>query len=502
VKAGMTTAAEKAAGTLRAVAGYSLINLFGNAARIGLSFATVVLASRWMGANDFGEANLLLAYTGYLMYILTLGFDNGIPYFMGRGNRGKPNSGGRLLATGAGLSLAVGSVIMLASVAVIPRVLEKAGMPGLFWPAFLLVVQCEFGAIGYLLDGYLRGSKRFVPVIIRDQIMFPFLNLAGLFVLVRIMGRGVLGFSLAYALSVFVSMIYGTFVCIRVAVREKGADPPGNWSSWLGFSFPLALMSTMDPLLYSSGVIIAGLYLDTGEVAKYVVSVRVAIFCQFFVMALGPVFSPYIADMHGSGKRDEMGNLYRTAINWSSKWALLFGFFVVAAAEFVLSVFGAGYSDAVLCLLLVMPGAVIEGSLGSSRLSLVMTGKNRINVTFYSIAILVNVVAGVLLVPRLGLTGLALAFSLSYGIMNLLRIGWFFRSFGVKPLDRSQLAGLAVLLVLLAAVALGIRRLDLSPGGAALLAGLVFMLGLAAVFWEDRKLFLDRFLRAVSRNPA
>ena len=482
----------------RSVAGYSALNLAGNGFRITLSFITIIFASRWLGPGDFGKASLILAYTAYLYYLLTLGFDYSLPFFIGGGRKGvDAKTGASALRVGLTVSFLVAVPVFLLAWFIVPPLLERVGMPGLFWPVMIFTVQMWVGAVGYIFGGYLRGMRTFIPVILKDQVFFPVLHFAGLFLLVKMYPGGVVGYSIGYSCATLLSVLYAGVRVLKVRRISLGRFPapgwPANrWKSWVSYSFPLAVMGGLEPFLVSISIMMAGWHFSTEEVAKVVVALRVAVFVQFLLAVLAPVYSPYMAELWKSGRKKELGDLYRTMSFWSAKWSILLAFFLATSSDAVMRLFGGAYAGAGLVLLMILPGTVFEGCLGVSRLSLIMAGRNKANAILTALAIGLNILLGTVLVPHFGLMGIAGAFSLSWLGLNVGRVIWFRAVSGSLPYEGRQAGYLAVFAAVLLACWGVISAMALSSSLSMAVSLAVFLSGLTAVFWGDRELFLSR----------
>jgi len=92
------------------------------------------------------------------------------------------------------------------------------------------------------------------------------------------------------------------------------------------------------------------------------------------------------------------------------------------------------------------------------------------------------------MIPRYGLSGVAAAFSLSYGAMNILRVGFFFAYFGILPLDSKRTIKLVVLSIASLAFVVLVRTIGLAPVKGALFAAAFFLLGMTFAFLDDIRL--------------
>ena len=488
--------------SVKEIASTSTLNLLGNATRVGLSFVTAAAASRLLGSSDFGLVNLIFSYTVFLHYILTLGFDNSLAYFVPRyASEGKLHLAQQALRTG--VKYAVIGTVAVTSVAAIglPGFLKAKGLSAIYWPTMIFIAQTGLWAIAHILVGYMRGLKIFAPAIVKDQLLFPIAQFVFLILFVKFM-KGVEAYTYAYTVGTILSLAYAVWALQKApkATSTELADKALK-REWIAFSFPLGMMTALETLVTWASVMAAGWYLTSSDVGHFSVCMRATLFVQFLFLALAPIFSPYMAELIKKGDRKEFKELYQVVTYWATKWGLFFAFALAVSAQDLLAVFGREYTDAALILILCLPGSFFEACLGSVKMSLVMAGHNRLNVWNFLFAIGLNVILSVILTPKYGLPGAAAAQSIALIALNMLRAFQFYYYVGLWPLNLRYLRNSIIIAVFLAACAVLINEL---PAGRTIklsLAAIILTLGFIRAFWKDRAIFLVHFSKRRSATP-
>ncbi len=473
------------------IASYSTINMVGQGLRIFLSFIATVFVSRWLGAEGFGEINLILGYTIYLSWFLTFGFEHSLPYFCSNLRGAKlDGSAEKVLLVAIVNTIVGGGIILFVVNYFLPHLLSISSLEHLLLPARILSLQTLIIALGSVFAGYLRGVKSFLPVIIREQFSFGILHFAGVVLFIKFAKLDVLGYSISYTVATCIGFLILLAALIKkiknnVLVRVSFSQ----WRSWSSFSFPLGVMSTLEPLLNWSSILLVGYFLTATQAGQFSLAARLAFFIQFIFVALQPIFSPFIGDLLKSGKTLESEALLGTVCYWSAKWSLLFGFFLVHGTPFILSIFGDSYLTSDLCLYILIPGFIFEGLFGPIKQTFIMAGYSRISLVNLLLSLFLNTLLSVFLIPKMGITGGALSYTVTYITLNLIRVVQMYYYFKLLPFNRRQARNLVILITGLTVLS-GARIFTLSSTAWFVLALFLFLAGIIILYWKDRTLFI------------
>lgn len=466
--------------------------MIGQGVRIGLSFLATVLVSRWLGAKGFGEINLILGYTSFLAYLLTFGFDISLPFYSSKlSNKQKEGNLESVFFAGVINTLIGGSIVLATANYFLPSLLKINNLNQLLIPARLLCLQTLIIALGSVFAGYLRGEKKFWSVILKDQFLFGISHFVGVIFFIKVLELDILGYAISYT----VASCAG-FIAVLIAVVKKIKEgfyihlSIENWKAWSLFSFPLSVMNTLEPMINWSSILIVGFFLTAKDVGQISIALRLAFFIQFIFVALQPIFSPFIADLIKKGDSSESETLLSTVCYWSAKWSLLFSFFLFHSSPFILTFFGDSYSSANTCLLILIPGFLFEGLFGPIKQTLIMAGHIKVNLVNLFFSLFLNTVLSFLLIPQLGLSGGALSFTITYIILNLVRVGQIYIYFKIWPFRFQQVKNLSLIILALLIIST-YSFIIIDIGHLFFLTLFFFLTGIVVLYWRDRIHFLN-----------
>src|SRR4028119_652241 len=103
-----------------------------------------------------------------------------------------------------------------------------------------------------------------------------------------------------------------------------------------------------------------------------------------------------------------MGRLYKDVSRWIFTGAFALFLVIVVFAPQVMAVFGAGFEEGVVALVIVAVAQLYSSSVGPAPRMLAMTGNQNYAMIATTVAAATGVIASLVLVPRYGLPGAAL----------------------------------------------------------------------------------------------
>jgi len=140
-------------------------------------------------------------------------------------------------------------------------------------------------------------------------------------------------------------------------------------------------------------------------------------FINFSVKAAsGPRFSSLIAE----GTRQQLAVAAIDAARWTFWPALGIGLAVVAAGHLLLSLFGSAFTSGYMLMAILLTGILAKALVGPAETLLMMAGKQNMCVLLYAGALAANVSLNLLLIPRLGIEGAAIATATAMGVEAVL----------------------------------------------------------------------------------
>jgi O-antigen/teichoic acid export membrane protein len=182
-----------------------------------------------------------------------------------------------------------------------------------------------------------------------------------------------------------------------------------------------------------------GAYLGVEEVGIYSVALATAAFVPVLLKSVNAIFGPVISELHGKGELGMVARLYQTSTKWCGAltWPLVCVLLVYA--EDLMRIFGEDFSRGGPALAALAMGQLVNVAVGPAGQLLIMTGHQRAEVWIQFAAAVLSIVTLLLLVPRLGILGAAVAFSLVLALANLLRLFFVFSILSLSPYNRRYL---------------------------------------------------------------
>jgi len=192
------------------------------------------------------------------------------------------------------------------------------------------------------------------------------------------------------------------------------------------------LLSGAQVLNYHTGVVVLGILTSQEDVGLYRVAVQVADGLGMVLIAIAATITPHLARLHARG---DWAGLQKVLVNCHRAGvAVLLPAAVMLAikGETILAlVFGPAYTAAARTMAILVLGKTAYASVCFSGAALSMFGLASVATLTTAIAALANVALNLLLVPRLGLEGAAIASAVSSLTTTSVCIAWMRVRYGI-----------------------------------------------------------------------
>src|SRR6266516_677704 len=134
------------------------------------------------------------------------------------------------------------------------------------------------------------------------------------------------------------------------------------------------------------------------------------------------IFSPTIAELHSKGEKQKLEEMFKIVTKWSITFSLPIFLVVVLFSPYLLGLSGQGYIDAWPLAIAFSIGSMVSAGTGAVGAMLLMTGQNKFSFLNSIVAVIVNLILGILLTPRFGAMGTALSTGLAICVNNVMRL--------------------------------------------------------------------------------
>lgn len=400
----------------------SLWSLFGSASSRLLVLLSMILVARVLGQESFGELGLIQATLGVAGLMAGLGLGATATRFVAQYAATDPDRAGRIIALVSEISwitvLVAAAVLIFAAAPLATDVLKAPHLKtALMWGALLMSVNVLNG----IQSSIYAGVERF-DIIAKLNVLDGVVSLLAMALFAHFMGvqGALIGLSVA-ALAVWIvgrlklSAVLGAH---HIFLKRRGC-----WSDWRilrGFALPSFLSNLVaTPVLWLCMTLVAKQPNGYAELGLYNAAYQWHGPMIFLPMILMSVSIPVLVQEWEAGD----ARRFRRVTLWISALTLLTSVppvaLVVAFAPWILDLYGPGFRDGWLIMVLVLAAAPLHGlSKISSGALLCM------NRAWW--VLFVNLLWGVILLilvvwltPIYGACGLAAAFLAAYFVLAI-----------------------------------------------------------------------------------
>ena len=191
---------------------------------------------------------------------------------------------------------------------------------------------------------------------------------------------------------------------------------------WLRRASRFTLLSGLSVLNARIGIVLLGLFAGPRAVALFMVAIRGAELISVPTVAGTMALSPRIAALIQEGKQVRLRQMIRGGFRGIALLAFPGYLLFVFAGEYLLQIFGEGYDLALGALVILVTAHFSSVLLGPAGVVLNMGRKESLTMIGAGVSILITGVIGVLLIPRMGVDGMALGAGLGMFMWNLVMV--------------------------------------------------------------------------------
>lgn len=414
-----------------------------------------VLVANVLSPDAYGEVSIGLAVLTTASTIAILGCNQGVPRYISRFDderdvRGAWVSG--LLLTG-GLSLVVAVALLVGRTHVTALLFDRAEsvtLVVLFVLAFPFVVGMQIGV------GAIRGFENTIYRTYARDLTYPLVRLGALAVLLSA-GVGVLAAGYAYLLAavvafavthLFLARLLPLFGPVSLHTREL-----------FQFSAPLMLSAVLSMLLTRADTLMLGAMTSSYQVGLYSSAYPLASAMLLILSSFGFLYLPLASRLDADGRRDEIDQIYALTTKWIYVLTLpVFVTIVVFSRDVIVATFGIEYAEAGAALSILVVGFFTSAMFGRNRETLSALGDTTILLVTNGFALVSNLGLNLVLIPRYGYRGAAVASAASFVALNLAVFVVLKTRYDITPLSRASTRTFLLLPPPLFALALTVDR--------------------------------------------
>ena len=378
-----------------------------------LALASQVLLARWMGSFEFGIYVYVWTWVLMIGALSDLGLSSAARRFIPEYNELKAFdrlrgflAGSRWLAfaiaTAIGFVGAIGVTLLapwLDQFAVVPLYLACLTIP------IYGLVQAQAG----IAQSYDWPNLALMPFYIWRQLIITVL-----------MGAVYLaGFPTDAVSAMIVAVIttwavtIGQLALLNRRLKDKVPAGPKRYElrSWLATSVPIFVVEGFYLLLTYVDILTLEHFRSPDEVAVYYAAARILAIVAFVYFAIAGATTHKFTEYHVAGDRKRLAAFFAETIRWTFWPSLAACAAILAFGRPLLALFGASFVDGYGLMFILAVGMLARAAVGPAERLLNMLGQRRQCTIVYAAAFTLNFCLCVILIPRLGAAGAAVATS-------------------------------------------------------------------------------------------
>ena len=441
------------------IRGSSLL-LSGRLLSVGINFAAQILMVRYLTTSDFGALGYALSVVALFQTFSMLQFQEVIYRYVPIYHEQRDY--GRLMGT---LVLTLGTVTATSAIVLTlffawPGLLlrymshEQLPIHLLAIMIFLVPVQALDAALMALFAAF--ASSR--AIFFRRHVLAPGLIFCAVLTLVlshssvTFLAYGYVAANIA-GVTAYCWMLRGSLRTRGLLSQLRSHRMVIPCKEIVGYSLPLLTASLVSMTMGSAGVFLLGYFRNTSEVATFRAALPVAQLNNIVFMTFGMLYTPLAARFYAKRDYSAINSLYwRTAVWMAVLTFPVFALTFSIARPLVVFMYGTRYSQSGIILALLSLGYYFNVALGFNGSTIKVLGKLRYTVIINVVAAVVNIAGSLLLIPRYGALGAAIAAAGAMVLHNLLKQAGLRLASGMSIFDRQYLS----FYLLIAGCALGL----------------------------------------------
>jgi O-antigen/teichoic acid export membrane protein len=279
-----------------------------------------------------------------------------------------------------------------------------------------------FLAVAMVYQSIIAGSRASFLARIPDLIFRPIFFVAIFWLVVDSDTGGASVNKLALTLLAATFCMFCVFAFLKRFVTRELVDIRAytiREKEWQAQATGLFAITVLTALITQTDVLLLGYLTSVEDVAVYSVAQKFSQFLLFGSFAVNLVSGPMLSGLNKlNGKRDSLQSTLRTVATSYVIFALPVACLFVVEGDFLLGLFGDGYSDGLAILLILSLGQFIAAVFGAAGFMLTISELRKEMITILLKVELLNLVGIVILTKCWGLIGAAVASAAAMFILN------------------------------------------------------------------------------------
>lgn len=389
---------------------------------LGIGFLLQILMARALGIEQFGIYAFALSWINVLLFLVVLGTDKAILRFLPTYQLSES------IAQMAGLLRWATLRTLIAGLAVCLAILgyltffAAAEDQDLIKTMALAAVLLPFFGLSQLRQAGLNAMKQVFRAELADTFLRPILLISLVVYWVWFHKEPLVAYQamLMQLGAVVVSFLIGTrWLMLALPDTTRRTDPIYDVKVWQSMALPMMIVAGIQILLKQTDVIMLGIITSTTESGIYSVMVRLSNFAMFGLAAVNAMAAPMIAELHASGQKAALQRVVTLAVRGSVLFMLAASALLVIFVEPITALYGQGFNIGLIAFYILLIGQAVNAATGPVGFIMSMTGHQMLLAKVQGASAVLNILLNMVLIPRYGLEGAAIATAISMATWNV-----------------------------------------------------------------------------------
>ncbi len=370
------------------------------------------LLARWVGVEYLGIYSLANSIMLIAEVLAKMGLETGVMRFVSRFDPEKEiDEIQRIIRSALKMTslfaLAIMTLLIVSSDFIVHRVLKANPLLQTVLIVFALTIP--FNAITLVSAYATQGFKRLKYKIFTTQFVNPTVLLVTMIGSYFLVSR-----EIAIMLPMFITGVTGSILITHFLRKVSGVQLRTVFTvpfdrPLLNYSFPLMFVIILQTFMHWMDILMLGYFTDATSVGLYHPAARTAGLLQALLFSFLSIYAPVFSQLHRKGDNAEMTRLYHMVTRWILILAIPISLIFLIFPAKVMLIFGPAYMASAQVLIILTFATFIQTIFGAAGPALNMSGHTKLVLWNTIGAFLINLVLNIVLIPRLGITGAAIA---------------------------------------------------------------------------------------------
>jgi O-antigen/teichoic acid export membrane protein len=387
-----------------------------------LIYLSQILFARWMGSFEFGIYVYVWTWVLLIGDLSDLGLASAAQRFVPQYTSAKSFALLRgFLARSRWFAVLSATVIAIVGASSV-KLLEPWLSDYVVVPLMTACVTLPFYSLMQMQDGIARSYNwihlaLLPPYVVRHLVMLVLMVAAFLLSFPTTAETAVTAVAASFALTVI-----GQTVFINRKLRQ--AVPPGpkafETKAWFKISLPILMVEGFYLLLANTDILVLQQFRTPDEVAYYYAAAKTLTLIAFVHFAVSAAVAHRFSEYHVNDDSDRLRQILGDAIRWTFWASLAATVLILLLGRPLLSLFGARFVEGYYLMFILAAGLMARAAVGPVERLLNMVGEQKACAAVYGSAFALNLILCIVLIPRIGVAGAAVATSTALIVESIL----------------------------------------------------------------------------------